>query len=177
MFTNLLNIYFLVPIFLAGRTLYNTLEACCNERMILFERHWLQLAYKLALSLKDMHDRGVLHNDIKTDNVLVELSSRDAKPYFIDFGMATFRKGGRLKTTSSSDEFDDYLAPEVREGRRTSPKSDIYSLGIILQEIADFFCYDLSRVAHEMIADNSEDRPTLDEVADRIEDIMIDRDL
>ena len=61
---------------------------------------------------------------------------------YIDFDQATFRSG-RILHFDADDDYDDsenYLTPEVCSGLRSSPKSDIYSLGVIFADIADEFC-------------------------------------
>ena len=164
---------------LSGRTLYDVIDACLAETLTLLDSHWLQLAYKLVLSYENMHKKGVLHNDIKSDNILVELKPYDARPFLIDFGMATFRKGGRLILPTDVQECgseEEHLAPEVRHSQPSSPKSDIYSLGKVFQEMA-YFCDELSPLSQDMCADNPADRPTLEELADELEDIMVEKDL
>ena len=156
------------------------IQACHAESLTLFDVHWLKLAYKLAVCFDDMHRKGVLHNDIKTDNILVEIKPDDIQPYIIDFGMASFRTGGRLMAPSGCSDcssYDDYLAPEVRKCELSSPKSDIYSLGKVLYEIAYYFCDDLGPLSVDMCADVAKDRPSLKEVAHYIENLMVQKDL
>ena len=128
-----------------------------------------------------MHDKGILHNDIKTDNILVDLKPNDVRVYFIDFGQATFRSGGVLhfdegNEGDDSDDTDDYLAPEVRSGSRSSPKSDIYSLGVILADIADEFCEWLGQLADDMCEQEPAKRPTLEEVTEIIEELIMENE-
>ena len=87
-----------------------------------------------------MHDKCIWHNDIKTDNILVEIKPNDVRIYFIDFGQATFRSWGILHFDEGDDpdDTDDYIAQEVRSGLRAPPKSDIFSLGVIFADIANY---------------------------------------
>ena len=123
-----------------------------------------------------MHDKGILHNDIKTDNILVELKPKDVRIYFIDFGQATFRSGGILHFDEDdiSDDTEDYLAPEVCNGLQSSPKSDIYSLGIIFADIADEFCECLGQLADDMCEQEPTNRPTLEEITDTLEELIME---
>ena len=123
-----------------------------------------------------MHDKGILHNDIKTDNILVELKPNVVRIYFIDFGQATFRSGGILHfgDGDDSDDTDDYLAPEVRSGLQSSPKSDIYSLGVIFADIADEFCEWLGQLADDMCEQEPTKRPTLEEVTETLEELIME---
>ena len=92
--------------FVSGRTLYDLIEGCLAESVVLFTKHWLELCYQLAVSLQNMNDKGILHNDIKTDNILVDLKADDVRIYFIDFGQATFRSGGILHFDEADDSDD-----------------------------------------------------------------------
>ena len=147
------NTHQLVYNLFAGRTLYDLIESCIAESLILFPKQWLQICYQMAIHLDKMHDKGVLHNDIKTENILVDFKPTDFKVYIIDFGQATFRKGGIWVPPEDFDEADgpdDNLAPEVCLGARSSPKSDIFSLGVMFAELADEFCRCLEPIAMDM---------------------------
>ena len=138
----------------------------------------LELCYKLTINLENMHDKGILHNDIKTNNILVELKLNDVRIYFIDFGQATFRSGGFLHFDEGdkSDDTDDCLAPEVHSGSNYSPKSDIYSLGVIFADIADEFCDYLGQLADDMCEVEPSKRPTLEEVSETMEEFIMENE-
>ena len=125
-----------------------------------------------------MHDKGILHNNIKTDNILVEIRPNDVRIYFIDFCQATFRSGDILHFDDGddSDDTDDYLAPEVRSGLQSSPKSDIYSLGVIFADIADEFCECLGQLADDMCEVQPAKRPTLEDVTETVEELIMEHD-
>ena len=123
-----------------------------------------------------MHQKGVLFNDIKSDNILIEFNQTDILDYFIDFGQASFRTGRRLEPPpgcTDCSSYADYLAPEVRQCMLSSPQSDIYSLGKLFFEIAYYFCDDLGPISVEMCEDSPEDRISLTEVIDRLEKILV----
>ena len=163
-----------------GQTLYDAIQASLSGELILLKEDWLKLSCNLAKSLDDMHQRGVLHNLLKSDNILIEFNQTDILDYFIGFSQATFRSGRRLKPPSgnsdSSDNslYDDGLAPEVRHFLLSSPQSDIYSLGRIFLEIADSFCEELRPIAVAMCKDKPEERISLREVIDSIEHLNVD---
>jgi Nif-specific regulatory protein len=80
-------------------------------------------AVGLAETLVFLHGRGLVHGDIKPDNILI--SSRDQSPRLIDFGLARLigaTGGGTASTT----------APEVLAGAPLAPSSDLFSLGATL---------------------------------------------
>ena len=76
--------------FILERTLYDLIEACLAESVVLFNKHWLELCYQMVINPENMHDKGILHNDIKTDNILVKLKPNNVRIYLIDFGQETF---------------------------------------------------------------------------------------
>ena len=135
------------------------------------------MCYKLAVNLERMHNKGILHNDIKADNTLVDVRPNDVRIYYIDFGQASFRSGSTWlppDECDGSEDLDDYIAPEVRSGYHSSPKSDIYSLGVIFGDIADEFCECLGPLADEMCYESARKRLTLEEVSEQIEELIME---
>ncbi|KAK6181322.1 hypothetical protein SNE40_009201 [Patella caerulea] len=94
---------------------------------------WIKICINTSKTLLKIHRCHVLHNDVKADNILVDLDGFDVR--FIDFGMSTFRKG--LEFTASPDYMSRYqfLAPEVRENCHTTPQADVFSLGFLFGQI------------------------------------------
>ncbi|KAK6175596.1 hypothetical protein SNE40_014023 [Patella caerulea] len=94
---------------------------------------WIRICMNTSKTLLKIHRCHVLHNDVKADNILVDLDGFDVR--FIDFGMSTFRKG--LEFTASPDYMARYqfLAPEVRENCHTTPQGDVFSLGFLFCQI------------------------------------------
>ena len=90
---------------------------------------WLRICYDIADGLDHMHQKGYLHCDLKTNNVLISKK----KGYIIDFGKV------RKITHSSAKKYKEvfsHIAPEVLQGSPASTASDVYSLGKILKAIA-----------------------------------------
>ena len=135
------------------------------------------MCHKLAVNLERMHNKGILHNDIKADNILVDIRPYDVRVYYIDFGQASFRSGSTLlpqDECNGSEDLNAYIAPEVRMGVRASPKSDIYSLGVIFGDIADEFCECLGPLTDEMCYERPRKRLTLEEVSEQIEELIME---
>ena len=80
--------------------------------------------------LAAIHEVGIVHRDVKTDNIL---RMEDGRLVLSDFGLAT-----DLPTATMVSVFvgtPHYMAPEVREGEPATTRSDVWSLGVVLHEI------------------------------------------
>lgn len=96
----------------------------------------VELVSDLARTLSDLHGQGIVHRDIKSENVLLP-GGGGAK--LIDFGLAkdfTGRSGPGNDVTRAGEFFGTpaYLAPEVIRRQVVSPAGDVYALGILLYE-------------------------------------------
>jgi len=88
---------------------------------------------QVARALAAAHAAGVVHRDIKSHNVMV---TPDGVAKLTDFGIARIVEGGGASLTKTGIVMgsSDYLAPEQAEGRDVEPRSDVYSLGVVLFE-------------------------------------------
>jgi serine/threonine protein kinase len=103
----------------------------------------LRYGRQIASALAHAHDRGVIHGDLKPLNIIVTPLG-DAK--ILDFGLARRNNPGEfdrqtLETLSSDRKVGlagtlSYMAPEQIEGGDPSPRTDIWSLGVVLYEMA-----------------------------------------
>ncbi len=89
------------------------------------------LAHQVVRGLAAVHERGVLHRDLKPDNVMVDGRGRAR---IMDFGVASLsrdrgRRAGMFKGTPA------YVAPEQFLGAPPSSRTDVYSLGVLLYEL------------------------------------------
>ena len=91
------------------------------------------LARELLDALAHIHAAGIVHRDIKPANVLV---GPDGRPRLTDFGIAQAQDSTDLTETGQVIGTLKYLAPEVARGRPATPRSDLYSLGVLLSEVA-----------------------------------------
>jgi len=90
------------------------------------------LGRDLASALTAVHAKGVIHRDIKAQNVIREVSGRVV---LTDFGSG-FDLAGHASVTEKIAGTPLYMAPEVLRGGAPTPQSDIYSLGVLLFRMA-----------------------------------------
>jgi len=92
----------------------------------------LEILAAIADGLAVVHRLGVLHRDIKPDNIVIDGKQT---PRLIDFGLATFTDGvdfTQLTKTGMLVGTVAYMPPEMLRGKAASPQSDIFQLGVIL---------------------------------------------
>ncbi len=99
-------------------------------------RQAVELVRRLALALGEMHERGVVHRDLKPGNILMR---KTGEPVLLDFGLARLYSGrGKTLTTAGLVlGTPAYMPREQLEGdsANVGPHSDVYSLGIILYQL------------------------------------------
>jgi eukaryotic-like serine/threonine-protein kinase len=93
----------------------------------------LELSLQVAEALAFAHGRGVIHRDVKPQNVLL---AEDGRAKVTDFGIArSVDIDVAVTQTGTVLGTGDYMAPEQALGEQTSERSDVYSLGAVLYEL------------------------------------------
>lgn len=90
----------------------------------------------MASGIMAVHNAGIIHRDIKPENVLIDSSTSPSTPKIADFGIASICDSTSATRTAAGAGTPLYMAPEVNGGYRSSPAMDVYSLGIVLYEMA-----------------------------------------
>ncbi len=92
----------------------------------------IDVAMQVTDALKYAHQRGIIHRDIKPANLLLDESGQTK---VTDFGIAKVVDATQMTLTGGIVGTVEYLAPEQVEGRRVSPRTDVYSLGVSLYQM------------------------------------------
>ena len=92
----------------------------------------IDYAIQIGEALQEAHSKGIVHRDVKTDNIMVN-SKNQIK--VMDFGLAKLKGSLKLTKTSSTVGTLAYMAPEQIQGGEVDARSDIFSFGVVLYEM------------------------------------------
>ena len=108
-----------------------TLRAVLDEAGALPASEVIEIGMQIAGALAEAHGAGIVHRDIKPANIMV---CPDGRVMVTDFGIAKARTDADLTTTGTLLGTAKYLSPEQVSGEPIDPRSDLYSLGVVLFE-------------------------------------------
>jgi len=121
----------------------------------------LEIARKLCAGLAAAHDRGVIHRDLKPQNIMI---NKRGEVLIMDFGLAAVAQ--ELTGVESHSGTPAYMAPEQIKGESVTPRSDIYALGLVLYELfTGRKPFDAKSLQHLMDLQESVQFPSMTSVA------------
>ncbi|MCH3961234.1 MAG: Stk1 family PASTA domain-containing Ser/Thr kinase [Solobacterium sp.] len=120
--------HYIVMEYVVGQTLKQVIKS----RGPLLNEEAVDIMKQMCSAIAEAHSRGIIHRDIKPQNVIVKA---DGSIKILDFGIATAKGAMQLTQANNVMGSVHYLAPELARGEPSSPQSDIYALGICLYEM------------------------------------------
>lgn len=109
-----------------------TVKDLINQNGHLDWRHAVPIIIQIGLALDYAHQNGIVHRDIKPQNILI---SRDRVAKITDFGIARAASTTTITMTGVQMGSVHYFSPEQARGGNVGPQSDVYSLGVTLFEL------------------------------------------
>lgn len=139
-----------------------TLRQAMNEGMT--REQSISVLAQLCEALSYIHQRQIVHRDLKPENIMLTTNGKNVK--LLDFGLSDADEYAVLKQPAGTRK---YAAPEqLATGATISPLADIYTLGIIMQEMPNLSRH-IKRVAKRCCKENPEERyPTANAVLNAI---------
>jgi serine/threonine protein kinase len=135
-------ILYLVMEFIPGKTLSTYIQQAHEENRIIHLKETLVILSQVADALDYAHRNGVIHRDIKPDNIMLrtlDRPDREGDPPLragvTDFGLVKMREGGVQTQTGAFLGTLPYMAPEQCLGLSIDGRTDVYSLGVVLYRL------------------------------------------
>jgi len=123
------NIHYIVMEFVKGQTL----KEIIRDRGMLSNEELLNYSYQIARALECAHNNNIIHRDIKPHNIII---TKDDLVKVTDFGIAKHSDSATITNSGKIIGSAHYFSPEQARGNLTDRRSDIYSLGIVMYEMA-----------------------------------------
>jgi serine/threonine protein kinase/tetratricopeptide (TPR) repeat protein len=108
------------------------LKSLIKKMRLLSPGQGISLAKQICEGLSEAHKLGVVHRDLKPQNIMIDT---EGNARIMDFGIARSIEGKSITGAGVIIGTPDYMSPEQIDGKETDQQSDIYSLGVILYEM------------------------------------------
>jgi serine/threonine protein kinase len=125
--------YFMVMQFINGPTLGTEIRARQEQGQSFSMAEIGRIALDLGDALDYAHTRKMVHRDLKPANIMI---NEAGQVLITDFGVARMLEGTQYTATGTMTGTPTYMSPEQGQGQRVDHRSDLYTLGIILYELA-----------------------------------------
>ncbi|HET7087997.1 MAG TPA: protein kinase [Anaerolineae bacterium] len=125
--------YYMVMEFIDGVTLKSMLEMMHERGGWVTLDDAVTIVVSLGSALRYAHERGMLHRDVKPANVMI---TSDGHVILTDFGIAKILSATNLTASGAMVGTPSYMSPEQGMGQAGDERSDIYSLGVMLYQLA-----------------------------------------
>jgi hypothetical protein len=114
-----------------------TITRFCNERRLTI-RQRLDLFLQICSAIQHAHQKGIIHRDIKSSNILISTADTTPRPKVIDFGIASAIAAGNAGASwASTAGTPAYMSPEQADpcAKDIDTRADVFSLGVLLYEL------------------------------------------
>jgi serine/threonine-protein kinase len=161
------DLYYMVMEYVGGRTLHSEI----HREGRLDERRARRIAMQICRSMREAHEHGVVHRDLKPDNILLVDQARETDLVkVLDFGLAKVVEGEfvdeDVTETGLCMGSPKHMAPEQITGDVVSAHTDIYALGVVLYEMLTAVSpFDRPTRYQTLVAQVHEAPPPFDKVA------------
>lgn len=109
-----------------------TLKDYIDQQKIIRWKEAVHFTVQILRALQHAHDKGIVHRDIKPQNIML---LQDGTIKVMDFGIARFARSQMATITDKAIGSVHYISPEQARGEQTDEKTDLYSVGVMLFEM------------------------------------------
>ena len=143
-----------------------TVYKAAKEGKIKEESQWKEILWHIADALQHIHNCGYIHNDLKSNNVVLETKEGRKKPVIIDFGKSVKKekaKKPKAKPLYARDGYKDtYIAPELIDGTgKPCTNTDVFALCYLIKKVYKLLKFDISPVITLALTQPPERRPSI----------------